>query len=61
MCLNIQWQFSFKNDWKTLFEHDSKIALDLKSQIDSTNKEIDQMVYSLYNLSEKEIKIVESK
>ena len=50
---------NFKNDWKALFEDDSKLALDLKAQIDTTDKEIDSMVYELYELSEEEIKIVE--
>jgi len=31
----------------------------LKTEIDKTDKEIDQMVYELYGLSEDEIKIVE--
>ena len=52
---------NFKNDWKSLFENDSKIALDLKSQIDITDKEIDKMVYTLYGLSEDEIKIIEER
>ena len=30
-------------------------------QIETTDKQIDQLVYKLYDLSEKEIKIVESK
>ncbi len=51
---------NFKNDWKALFENDSKIALDLKSQIDTTDKEIDEMVYALYNLTDDEIKIIEN-
>ncbi|MBL0707605.1 MAG: hypothetical protein JJW00_00980 [Sulfurimonas sp.] len=50
---------NFKNDWKALFENDSKIALDLKSQINTTDREIDAMVYELYGLSDDEIKIVE--
>jgi len=50
-----------KNDWKALFENDKKIALDLKSQIDTTDKEIDKMVYELYGLTGEEIKIVEDK
>ncbi|MBL0702823.1 MAG: hypothetical protein JJV95_02400 [Sulfurospirillum sp.] len=49
---------NFKNEWQELFENDSKIALDLKSQIDTTNKEIDEMVYELYGLSDDEIEIV---
>jgi len=50
---------NFKNEWKSLFENDSKIALDLKSKIDTTDKKIDNMVYELYGLSEDEIKIIE--
>jgi len=50
---------NFKNDWKSLFENDKKEALELQNQINQTNKEIDNMVYKLYNLSEEEIKIVE--
>jgi len=49
---------NFKNDWKALFENDSNIALDLKSQIAITDKEIDTMVYVLYNLTDDEIEIV---
>lgn len=50
---------NFKNDWKALFENDSNIALNLKSQIDTTDKEIDKMVYELYGLNDDEIKIIE--
>jgi len=50
---------NFKNEWKALFENDSKLALDLKAQIDTTDKEIDSMVYELYGLSNDEIKIVD--
>lgn len=50
---------NFKNDWKPLFENDKKEVLELQSQISQTDKEIDNMVYELYGLSEEEIKIVE--
>ncbi|MBL0687165.1 MAG: hypothetical protein JJV94_05010 [Sulfurospirillum sp.] len=50
---------NFKNEWKALFENDSKIALDLKLQIITIDKEIDKMVYELYGLNDDEIKIVE--
>jgi len=51
---------NFKNNWKSLFENDVKIALDLKSQIDVTDKEIDAMVYKLYGLSDDEIMIIKT-
>ena len=38
-----------------------KELLDLKQQIDSTDKEINALVYKLYDLTEEEIKIVEGK
>ena len=51
---------NFKNDWKALFENDKKEVLEIQNQINQTDKEIDQMVYKLYDLTEDEIKIVES-
>ena len=50
----------FKNEWKALFENDTKIVLDLKSQIEKTDKEIDSMVYELYELNNYEIKVIET-
>ena len=50
---------NFKNDWKALFENDKKEVLEIQNQINITDKEIDQMVYKLYDLTEDEIKIVE--
>ena len=50
---------NFKNDWKALFENDKNIVLDLQSQIDIVDNEIDNMVYELYGLSDEEIEIVE--
>lgn len=41
------------------FNEQKQLALQLKSEIDQTDREIDQMVYTLYGLTEEEIKIVE--
>jgi type I restriction-modification system DNA methylase subunit len=46
-------------EWMELFEENRKKALELKAEIDRTDKEIDQMVYELYGLTEEEIKVVE--
>jgi len=46
-------------EWMELFEENKKKALELKSHIENTDKEIDQLVYALYELTEDEIKIVE--
>ncbi len=50
---------NFKNEWLALFENDKKEVLALQNQINQTDKEIDKMVYKLYDLSDDEIKIVE--
>lgn len=47
-------------EWMELFEENKKQTLDLKSQIDQTDKEIDRMVYELYGLTNDEIQIVEN-
>jgi hypothetical protein len=47
-------------EWMDLFEENKKKALELKAEIDNTDKEIDRMVYELYGLSEEEIQIVEN-
>lgn len=55
----IKLSLSNEAEWESYFLHESKIALDLKSKIEATDKEIDQMVYALYELTDEEIKIVE--
>ena len=45
----------------SLFEKQKKIANDIQAIIDTTDKEIDQMVYKLYDLTDEEIAIVENK
>ena len=51
---------NFKNEWQRLFENDKKEVLEIQNQINITDKEIDQMVYKLYDLTPDEIKIVEA-
>jgi len=47
-------------EWEDYFLQEAKIALDIKATIDSTDQDIDQMVYQLYELTDEEIKIVEA-
>ncbi len=48
-----------QDEWEEYFnEHKQKI-LELQYQIDQTDREIDQLVYQLYGLTDEEIKIVE--
>jgi len=47
-------------EWMELFETKKSEAQNLKSEIDKTDKEIDQMVYELYGLTKEEIEIVEN-
>jgi type I restriction-modification system DNA methylase subunit len=55
----IKLSLSEEAEWETYFTTEAKKALELKAQIEKTDKEIDQMVYALYELTEDEIKIVE--
>ena len=47
-------------DWMDVFETKKAEAQTLKAEIDKTDREIDQMVYALYGLTEEEIQIVEN-
>jgi hypothetical protein len=55
----IKLSLSQEAEWEEYFLSEQQKALELKNQIDHTDKEIDQMVYELYGLTEEEIKIVE--
>ena len=46
-------------EWMEVFETKKEEAQALKSEIDKSDREIDQMVYELYDLTKEEIKIVE--
>lgn len=48
-----------KDDWFDRFDRFKTQAIDLKTKIDQTDKEIDQLVYQLYELTPEEIRIVE--
>lgn len=47
-------------EWMELFNKKKAEAQELKTQIDQTDKEIDQLVYKLYGLTPEEIEIVEN-
>jgi type I restriction-modification system DNA methylase subunit len=47
-------------DWIELFEENKEKAQTLKTQIETTENEIDKMVYELYGLSPDEVKVVEA-
>jgi hypothetical protein len=57
--VKIKLSLAVVTEWEENFNTESNKTLELKSKIDSTDKEIDQMVYKLYDLTEEEIKIVE--
>lgn len=46
-------------EWEDYFNTEKSKALEIKKQIDETDREIDRMVYALYELTEEEIRIVE--
>ena len=46
-------------EWEDYFNTEKTKALEIKKQIDDTDREIDRMVYALYELTDEEVKIVE--
>ena len=57
--LKVQLSLTEEAEWIQYFSKQKERALILKSEIEKTDKEIDQMIYELYGLTEEEIKIVE--
>ncbi len=55
----VKLSLSEEAEWMQYFKEQKVKAQTLKSEIEKTDKEIDQMVYKLYGLSEEEIKIME--
>jgi hypothetical protein len=55
----IQLSLSEEAEWMAYFNEQKQKALALKTEIDNTDKQIDQMVYELYGLTEEEIAIIE--
>jgi hypothetical protein len=47
-------------EWQVLFEYEKQQALVIKTLIDQTDKEIDNMVYELYGLTAEDIAIIET-
>ena len=56
----VKLSLSEEAEWMQYFNEQKEKAQNLKSEIEKTNKEINQMVYELYGLTEEEIKIVEN-
>ena len=50
---------ALKDDWYDRFNRFKQQAVELKSIIEKTDKEIDTLVYQLYGLTDEEIKIIE--
>ena len=47
-------------EWEDYFIKEQEKALEIKAQITKTDKEIDAMVYRLYDLTDDEIAIIEN-
>lgn len=56
----IKLSLSQEAEWEDYFIQEAAKALDLQAKITITDKEIDQMVYKLYELTEEEIVMVEN-
>lgn len=55
----IEPTLSEEAEWEDYFLQEQAKALEIQAKINTTDKEIGQMVYELYGLSEEEIEIVE--
>ncbi len=55
----VKLSLSQEAEWQEYFEAEKAKALEIKRQIDQTDKEINQIVYALYELTPEEIAIVE--
>lgn len=55
----IKFTLAQEAEWEDYFSAEQTKALEIKNLIDATDKEIDHMVYELYELTEEEVKIVE--
>ena len=58
--LKVNLSLTQEAEWEDYFTSESQKVIELKSEIDQTDIEIDHMVYELYKLTEEEIKIVEN-
>lgn len=56
----IKLSLSEEAEWEDYFLQERKKTLDIKTQIETTDKEINKMVYELYGLTKEEIEIVEN-
>ncbi len=56
----VHLSLSEEAEWMQYFNEQKEKAQVLKSEIDKTDKQIDQIIYELYGLTEEEIKIVEN-
>jgi len=56
----VKLSLSEEAEWEDYFLNESKIALELKSQIEMIDSKIDKLIYQLYGLSKEEIKTIEN-
>jgi len=56
----VKLSLSEESEWLSYFNEQKQKGSELKTQIEQTDKEIDQMVYELYGLTPGEIEIVEN-
>ena len=57
--VKVKFLFSQQADLMNFFNEQKQKAQSIKSKIEKTDKEIDKMVYALYDLTNEEIKIIE--
>ena len=53
-------EWNFKNQWERIFMHDKNEVLNLQSKISKLDKNADDLVYKLFDLSDDEINFIEN-
>ena len=51
---------NFKNQWERIFMHDKNEVLNLQNKISKLDKNADDLVYKIFDLSDDEIKFIEN-
>jgi hypothetical protein len=49
-----------QKEWRELFDSEKATYVSLQTQIENTDKEINNRVYTLYELTDEEIQIIEN-
>ena len=58
--MKIETPLKKQKEWREIFDSEKATYISLQTQIENTDKEINNMVYTLYDLTTEEIQIIEN-